>query len=160
MPYPYCYWGPSFYLEPFIIELIMKKLEKNWCWHVQLLLLERILTRWRRPVASSEALVDLLHWGMSVVLYCCTAMVIKIGSKVGVFFHCCFVSCCPGGRRGNMEWVVTQWRQSEASSVALDMPHWTMWVALHPHICMAIKWPVMEVHLFIIVNFVINHKHS
>ncbi len=71
----------------------------------QSLLLAAILAQWRRPVASSEAL-DLFHQAMHTVLYRRTATAIKMASKVGDFFHCCYVSCCPGGRWGNVEQVV------------------------------------------------------
>jgi hypothetical protein len=84
-----------------------------------------ILARWWHPVASNEAL-DLLHQAMRVVMYRPIAMAIKTASKVGVFVDCCLFACCPGGRRGNMEQVVTRWRRPVASVVALDMPHWAM----------------------------------
>jgi hypothetical protein len=48
-------------------------------------------------------------------------MAIKMASKVGVLFDCCFVDCCPGSRRGDMERVVAQWWLPGASSVALDL---------------------------------------
>ncbi len=44
--------------------------------HVQFMLLDIILARWWRPVASSEAL-DLLHQAMHAVLYQLIAMAIK-----------------------------------------------------------------------------------
>jgi hypothetical protein len=76
-------------------------------------------------VASSEAL-DLLYWAMRAVLYGHIVMAIKMASKVGVLFDCHFVDCCPGGRRGDTEQVVAQWRLPEASSVALDLLHRAM----------------------------------
>ena len=97
-----------------------------------------ILVRWRRPVASSEAL-DLLYWAMHTVLYRRIAMAIETASKVGVLFDCCFVDYCPGGRRGDTEQVVTRWRLPGASSVALDSLHWAMLCALLQRIRMAIK---------------------
>ena len=81
------------------------------------------------PVASSEAL-DHLHWVMRVVLYRHIAMAIETASKVGVFFHCCVVDCCPGGQQGNTEHVVTQCQRPVASSKALDLLHWVMLHAL------------------------------
>jgi hypothetical protein len=101
-------------------------------------LLAAILAQWWGPVASSEAR-DLLYWAMQVVLYRCTAMAIEMASKVGALFHRCFVSCCPGGHRGNMEQVVAQWWHPVAFQVALDMLHWAIQAALHPCIHMAIK---------------------
>jgi hypothetical protein len=43
------------------------------------------LAQWQHPVASSEA-QDGLHWAMCPALYRSIRMVIKIASKVGVFF--------------------------------------------------------------------------
>ena len=80
----------------------MNKLGKNWRRYDRFLLLERILSQWRRPVASSEAL-ELLHWAMRAVAYRRIAMAIGMASKVGVFSHCCFVGCRPGGLWGNTE---------------------------------------------------------
>ncbi len=93
--------------------------------HDQLHLLTAILARWQHPVASIKAL-DLLHQAMHAVLYRCTAAAIKMASKVGSFFRCCFVCCCPGGRWGNTEQVVAQWRHPVASGVALNMPNQEM----------------------------------
>ncbi len=89
------------------------------------MLLDIILARWQRPVASSEAL-DLLHWAMHVVMYRRIAMAIKTASVVGVFDDCCLFACCPGGRWGNTEQVVARWRRPVASRVAVDMPHRAM----------------------------------
>ncbi len=80
------------------------------------------LARWRRPVASSEAL-DLLHWVMHAVTYRRIAMAIKMASFAGVFVDCCFYAYCPGGRWGDTERVVARCRHPVASGVALDMPH-------------------------------------
>jgi hypothetical protein len=65
-----------------------------------------ILARWRRPVASSEAL-NLFHWAMHAVMYRRIAMAIKMASFLGVFVDCYLFACCPGGRWGNTEQVVT-----------------------------------------------------
>jgi hypothetical protein len=91
----------------------------------RLLLLAIILAQWRRPMASSEAL-DLLHWAMHVVLYRHTATAIKMTGTVGACFHCCYVSCRPGGCRGNTKRVVARLRRPVASGIALDMLHWEM----------------------------------
>ena len=48
--------------------------------------------------------------------------------RSGYIIHCCFV-CCPGGRQGDTEQVVTRWRRPVASGVALDMLHRAM-----PHV--------------------------
>ncbi len=106
--------------------------------HDQLHLLAAILAQWQRPVASIKAL-DLLHWALCVVLYRRTAAAIEMASKVGPFFHHRFVCCCPGGRWGNTEQVVAQWRRLVASGVALDMPHWAMPSVLLLRARMAIK---------------------
>jgi hypothetical protein len=89
------------------------------------MLLGIILAQWRRPVASSDAL-DLLHWAMHVDTYRRIAMDIKMAIFAGVFVDCCLYACCPGGRWGNTEQVVTRCRHPVASGVALDMPHQAM----------------------------------
>jgi hypothetical protein len=66
------------------------------------MLLDRICTRWWRPVASSEVL-DLLHWEMRAVTHQRIAVAIKTTSFVGVFVYCYLFACCPGGRRGDTE---------------------------------------------------------
>ena len=48
------------------------------------------------------------------------------GHQSGCILHLCIVCCRPGGRLGDMEWVVAQWRHPVASGVALDMLHWVM----------------------------------
>jgi hypothetical protein len=63
---------------------------------------------------------------MRAVLYRRTAAAIKMASLLGTFFCHRFICCCPGGRWGNMEQVVSQWWHPVASGVALDMPHWEM----------------------------------
>ncbi len=106
--------------------------------HVQFILSDMILARWRHPVATSKAL-DLLHWAMHAVLYWHTAAAINMATFLGVFVDCCFFACCSGGRWGNMEQVVAQWRQPVASKVALDMPHWAMLSVLLRRIRKAFK---------------------
>ena len=103
----------------------------NWC------ISEQVLAKWWHPVASSEAL-DLLYQTMRVVLYRRIAMAIKTASKVGVLFDCCFVDCCPGGRRGNTGQVVARWRLPGASILAVDLLHQAMPCALLQCIHMAI----------------------
>ena len=44
--------------------------------------------------APSE-FMDLILWAMREVTHQQTATVIKMVSKVGAFFHLCFVCCCP-----------------------------------------------------------------
>jgi hypothetical protein len=84
-----------------------------------------ILTRWQRPVASSEAL-DLLYQAIRAVLYRHPAAAIEMASKIGPFFCPCFVCCCLGGCWGNTEQVVAQWQRPVASGLALDMPYQAM----------------------------------
>ncbi len=97
-----------------------------------------ILTHWWRPVASSKAL-DLLHQAMHVVLYWCTTAAMNMATFLGLFVDCCLFAYCPGGRWGNTELVVTQWRHPVASGVALDMLHWAMHFILHQRTAMAIE---------------------
>jgi hypothetical protein len=97
-----------------------------------------ILARWQHPLASSEAL-DLFHRAMHTVMYRRIAMAIKTATFLGVFVDCCLFACYPGGRWGNTEQVVTQWRRPVASRVALDMPHWAMPSILLRSTAVAIK---------------------
>jgi hypothetical protein len=118
--------------------LTMTNIKNNRRSHTLFMLSDIILARWQRPVASSEAM-DLLHRAMRMVTYWHITMAIETASKVGVFVHRCLCACCPGGRRGDMEQVVAQWRHSVASEVALDMPHWLTLSVLPRHTAMAIK---------------------
>jgi hypothetical protein len=106
--------------------------------HVPFMLLDRILAHWQHPVASNEAL-DLLHLAMHAVTYRRTTMAIKMASIVGEFVHRCLFACCPGGRWGNMEQVVSQWRHPVACGIDLDMLHRAMLFVLHWRTAMAIK---------------------
>jgi hypothetical protein len=133
----------------------MKRLEKKRHMRDRLHLLAAILARWRHPVASSKAL-NLLHWAMCMVTYWCITMAIEMATKAGVILHCCFVCCCPGGRWGNTEQVVARWQHPEASGEAMDMLHWAIQAALHPRA----HWPAKEVHLFLVIDFVIEHNCS
>jgi hypothetical protein len=77
-----------------------ENIKKNCRSHVQFMLSDIIIARWRHPVASSEAL-DLLHWAMRVVMYRRIAMAIKTAPFLGVFVDCCLFSCYLGGRWGD-----------------------------------------------------------
>jgi hypothetical protein len=44
--------------------------------------MERVVARWRRPVASRVAL-DMLHWAMHILLHRQTAMAIKMANDGG-----------------------------------------------------------------------------
>jgi hypothetical protein len=101
----------------------MKKLGKNWCFFFsQCLLLAAILAQWWQPVASIVAL-NHLYQAICAVLFRFIMMAIKMASKVGVLFGCCFDDNCPGGRWGNAEQVVARCQCPVASGVAVDMPH-------------------------------------
>jgi hypothetical protein len=115
-----------------------ENIEKNHRSHVQFMLSDIILARWRRPVASSKAL-DLFNWAMRAVTYRRIAMAIKTATFLGIFVDCCLFACCPGGHWGNTEQVVTQWWLPGASSVALDLLRWAMPRSLLQRVCMAIK---------------------
>ncbi len=127
--------------------------------HDRLQLSAAILTRWRCLVASNKAL-NLLHWAMCAITYRHIAMAIKTASFLGVFVDCCLFACCPGGCWGNMEQVVTRCRCPVASGVALDMLHQAMPSVLLRRTAVAIETPADEVHLFIIVDFVIDNNRS
>jgi hypothetical protein len=61
------------------------------------------------------------------------------GQQSGYMLHNCCVDCRPGGRRGNTERVVAQWRRSVASGEALVMLHRVIKAVLHRRTAMAIK---------------------
>ena len=108
-------------------------------------------------MASSEAL-SLLHWAMRTALYRRLAMAIKMASFVGVFVDFCLFACCPGGRWGDTEQVVTICRHPLASEVALGMLQWAMRFVSHWRTTMAIKMAGGQGALFLIVDFVIDHN--
>jgi hypothetical protein len=81
-----------------------EKHKKRRC-RVCFMLLDIILVQWWHPVASSEAL-DLLHWEMHTVTYQRTATAIETASFAGAV-DCCLFACCPGGRWGDTEQVVS-----------------------------------------------------
>ncbi len=118
-----------------------------------------MLARWWHPVASCEAL-DILQWAMRAVLYRRIAMAIETASFVGVFVDCCLFACCPGGRWGNTERVVTQCQHPVASGVALGMLHQEMHFVLQRRTAIAIKMAGGQGALFLIVDFVIDHNQS
>jgi hypothetical protein len=102
------------------------------------LLSDIVLARWRRPVASSEAL-EILNWAIRAVTYRRIAMAIKTACFLGVFVDCCLFACCPGGHWGDTEQVVARCRRPVASRVALDMPHRAMLSVLLRRSAVAIK---------------------
>jgi hypothetical protein len=121
-----------------LYELKMKKLVKKRHMCDQLQLLAAILAQWRRLVASNKVL-NLFHRAMCAVTYWRITMAIKTASFLGVFVDSCLFACCPGGRWGNTEQVVTRCRHPVASGVALDMPHQAMPSVLLWRTAMAIK---------------------
>jgi hypothetical protein len=115
-----------------------EKLEKKQGRLDRLQLSATILAQWQHLVTSNKAL-KLLYWEMHAVSYRRTATAIKMASLFGTFFCCHFICCCPGGRWGNTERVVAQWRLPVASGVALDMLHWEMHFVPHQRTAMAIE---------------------
>ena len=61
------------------------------------------------------------------------------GQQSGYILHYFCVDCSPGGRRGDTERVVAQWRCSVASGEALVMLHWEMRSVLFQRTAMAIE---------------------
>jgi len=61
------------------------------------------------------------------------------GQQSGYMLHRRFVCCRPGGRRGNTEQVVAQWRRPVASGEALVMLHWAMRSVWHRRTATAIE---------------------
>ena len=89
------------------------------------LLLASILDRWRRPVASVEAL-DLLYQAMRAVSYRRTATAIEMAREVGALFVVVFFNRDHGGRRGKTEQIVARRRITVASGEALNPLHRAM----------------------------------
>jgi hypothetical protein len=87
-------------------------------------------------------------------------MAIEMAIFAGVFVDCCLYACCPGGRWGDTERVVTRCQRPVASGVAPDMPHRAMLSVLPGRTAMAIQMANNGGHSFVIINFVINHNHS
>ena len=61
------------------------------------------------------------------------------GQQSGYMLHRRFICCRPGGRRGNTERVVAQWRCPVASDEALVMLHRAMRSVWHRRTAMAIE---------------------
>jgi hypothetical protein len=61
------------------------------------------------------------------------------GQQSGYMLHRRFVCCCTGGRRGNMDQVVAQWRCPVASGEALVMLDQSMCSVWHRRTAMAIE---------------------
>ena len=98
MSYPYCYSGPKCQLEPFFDYLTMKCTKQNGARHVQFMLSERVLARWRHLVAFKKAR-NLLCRTMYTVLYCRNTTAIKMVSKVDTFcIIVLFAPWWPSGR--------------------------------------------------------------
>ncbi len=99
---------------------------------------------------------------MRAVLYWHTIAAIKMASLLRTFFCRHFVCHCPGGRRGNMERVVTRWRRPVASGVALDMPHQVMPSVLVRCIAVAIemagRWGAFVRHHCLFCIIIQSHK--
>jgi hypothetical protein len=75
---------------------------------------------------------------MWAVTYRRITMAINLATFLETFVDCCLFFCCPGGRWGNTELVVTQCRRPGASIVALDLLNRAMPRALLQRIRMAI----------------------
>jgi len=61
------------------------------------------------------------------------------GQQNGFILHRRTVCCRPGGRRGNTERVVAQWRRLVASNKALDLLHRAMCAVSHHCTAMAVE---------------------
>jgi hypothetical protein len=93
---------------------------------------------------------------MCTVTYRRIAMAINLATFLESFVDCCLFACCPGGRWGNTEQVVTQCQRSVASGVALDMTHWAIPSVLLGASIRPSKRSATEVHFDVIINFVID----
>jgi hypothetical protein len=87
-------------------------------------------------------------------------MAINSATFLESFVDCCLFACCPGGRWGNTERVVAQCRHPVASGVALDMRIGRCHLYRSGASARPSKWAAMEVHSFVIIDFVIDHNHS
>ncbi len=76
---------------------------------------------------------------MCAVTYWRIAMAINSATFLESFVDCCLFFCCPGGRWGDTELVVTRCRRPGASSVARDFLNRAMPRALLQCVCMAIE---------------------
>ena len=103
----------------------MKKHQKYGVVMSDWLLLAAILDRWRRPVASVEAL-DLLHRAMRTVSYRRTTKAIEMASEVGALFVVVRFYRDHGGHRGKTEQIFARWRSLVDSGKALNSLHWAM----------------------------------
>jgi hypothetical protein len=124
MSYAYCYWGPTCQMELFF-TMKSKKQPALVCPFDNIGASARPMMAFsgfygsHKPPPSGDArsIVPPHRDGH------------RNGHQSGYILHRCFVCCRPGGRRGNTERVVTQWRRPVASGVALDMLHQAM-----PHV--------------------------
>jgi hypothetical protein len=141
--------------------LNMKKHTKKQRSYVQLILSELILAQWWHPVASVKAL-NLLYQAMRALAYRRIAMAIGMASKVGAFFIVVVLYVTPvaGGRRGNTQRILAQWRLPVAYTKALNLLHWSMHSTLPRRIRRAIKTASKGGAFVFIIYFGINHKRS
>ena len=63
-----------------------------------------------------------------------------------------------GIHRGNMGWILAQWRHPVASRVALDLPYWAMCSALYRLIRMAIEMARKASHFFLSSIYVFHNR--
>jgi hypothetical protein len=106
---------------------------------------ERVLTRWRRLVAFMKA-IGWCAWYITGA-----PPWPSNGQQSGHILHRHFVFCRPGGRRGDIEWVVAQWRCLVAFMKALDNSSIGQ-CARYRTIALQwlSKWPATEVHSFVV----------
>jgi hypothetical protein len=82
------------------------------------------------------------------------------GQQSGGILHHSFVCCRYGGRRGDMERVVAQWRHLVAFLKALDLLHKAMLVVLHRRTAMAIQMASNGGTFFAVAAFFAWRNHS
>ena len=156
MSYPYWCWGPTCQLEPFFTRWNRRN---NWCWHVRLVISERVLARWWHLEAIRTAL-GLLHHAMCAVSYCCIAMANKTTSKVGTFCIVVLLIVALAAARAIRR------EYSPNSGVRwLPVKPWSCWKGRCAPYCSnayawPLKWPVVEVHLFVTITFFDCCNHS
>ena len=134
MSHPYCYWGPTCQLEPFFTMKSKKQ-------PVLACPIDAIRVSACPMVAFSgfyeSPRPPPLGDACDIVPPHCNDH--QNDQQSGYIINRRFVCCRPGGRRGDTERVVAQWRRPVAFMKALVMLHWAMCSVLHRRTAMAIK---------------------
>jgi hypothetical protein len=110
-------------------------------------------------VASIESL-NLLYQAMHAVAYRRIAMAIRMASKVGVFFIVVVLYVTPAATKAIHSRYLPNSKYPVASTMALNLLHWAMHLALPPCIRRAIEMASKGGAFVFIVYFGIDRKRS